>query len=516
MLPGCTSVPRGGTPVSGPTAEVHPLSVADPVVKETPAPVSDSEVSIAQAALRDASTWGAKYYEPVMYANAQAAFDTATAAREGDPLRCRSFLAQAAEAAGVAKEAALRAYEEDVRGRFEASRARLVEIRADRAFPDEFGRIVSGIDAALGLFAAKSYWDARIEAYGTLKGMGDLYERVQGLLGWLRDARLRVGSDISAARALDAQLWAPTELANAEKKYQDAMTQMQAGDLQTAVDSMRAAGVIAVRLPLLRSQVDTRGAGIPLTGRPAAPGNDNKIQGPRPELQPPPAGILLAGQRVHIAEMSMTSLGAPQKLYTAFAAAVARFDVVAAEGLKDKGIMEKVLSGMDESWEAAVSRSGYFGFIYSERIQMVKELGTYSGKGEFLHAPYGAQFRLVGTRFRVNLVLCHIEAGRDRKATAADIARLEDVHRYFEHLTGNRGITLLLAGGLGDLPVQSSESLAARGEMVPLRANLAAADGLGDRGQRVFASVPLRPLIEKSGFGASTPPVTYITIGAGT
>ena len=111
----------------------------------------------------------------------------------------------------------------------------------------------------------------------------------------------------------------------------------------------------------------------------------------------------------------MSSLGAPQRLYTTFSAAVARFDVVAAEGLRDAGIMEKVLAGMDDSWEAAVSRSGYFGFIYSDRIQMVKDLGTYSGKGEFLHAPYAAQFRLVGTRFRVNLVLCHIEPNRDRR-----------------------------------------------------------------------------------------------------
>ena len=211
----------------------------------------------------------------------------------------------------------------------------------------------------------------------------------------------------------------------------------------------------------------------------------------------------------------MSSLGAPQRLYTTFSAAVARFDVVAAEGLRDAGIMEKVLAGMDESWEAAVSRSGYFGFIYSDRIQMVKDLGTYSGKGEFLHAPYAAQFRLVGTRFRVNLVLCHIEPNRDRKIKAAEIALLADVHRYFENLTGNRGITLLLAGGLSDLPAQASESLIPQGEMVPLRANLTAAEGLRDHGQRMFASAPLRLLIEKSGFGASTPPVAYVTLGAG-
>ena len=148
----------------------------------------------AQAALRDASAWGAKFYEPQMYAKAQAAFDAAMAAREGNPVRCRSLLAEATEAASSAKEAALLAYEEDVKGRFEASRAKLVEIRADRAFPDEFARLVSGIDATAGLFAARSYWDARLEAYRTLKGMSDLYERVDGLLDWLRDAQIRMES----------------------------------------------------------------------------------------------------------------------------------------------------------------------------------------------------------------------------------------------------------------------------------------------------------------------------------
>jgi hypothetical protein len=78
--------------------------------------------------------------------------------------------------------------------------------------------------------------------------------------------------------------------------------------------------------------------------------------------------------------MSMSSLGAPQRLYLAFQTAVARFDLTAAEGLRDAGIMEKVLAGMDEGWEAAVSRSGYFGFIYNDRIQMVQDLGTYPEK----------------------------------------------------------------------------------------------------------------------------------------
>ena len=211
--------------------------------------------------------------------------------------------------------------------------------------------------------------------------------------------------------------------------------------------------------------------------------------------------------------MNMSPLDAPQRLYLVFSAAVARFDVVAADGLKDAGVMEKVLSGLGENWEAAVSRSGHFGFIYNDRIQVVKDLGTYPGKGEFLHAPYAAQFRLVGTRFLVNLVVCHVETNGGLGATAAGIAHLADVHHYYENLTGNRGITILLAGGLGHVPDQASGSLAPQGEMVPLRADLARAGLPDDHGQRMFASSALQPLVQKSGFVASTPAVAYVTLG---
>jgi hypothetical protein len=512
MLPGCTSLSPGGSPVGASASAVRVLNVSVSEVKETPDPVSDAEVSEARAALRDALAWGAEHYEPQMYTKAQAVFDAALAARESDPVRCRSLLAEATEASHAAREAALQAYEEDVKIRFEASRAKLQEIGADRAFPDEFARLVSGIDDTAGLFAAGSYWDARFKAYSTLKGMSELYETVRSLLNWLRDAQIRVESALGAAQVLDAPKWAPTEMKDAEQKYHDALTQKQSGDLKAAIDSMTAAGEIAVRLPFLQGKMDKRETSVPLAGRPTPPEYDRKIQGPDLRIQPPSASNPLVGQRVRIADMSMSALGAPQRMYTVFSATVARFDVVAAEGLRDEGIMEKVLAGMGDDWEAAVSRSGYFGFIYNDRVQMVKDLGTYPGKGEFLHTPYAAQFRLAGTRFCVNLVLCHIETNKDPKFKAAEIARLADVYRYFESLTGNRGITLLLSGGLSDVPEQTSESLIPQGEMVSLRTNLTATEGPHDQGQQMFASVALRSLIEESGFGASAPPVAYVIL----
>ncbi len=225
--------------------------------------------------------------------------------------------------------------------------------------------------------------------------------------------------------------------------------------------------------------------------------------------------IELSGQRVRIADLSMSHLGASQRPYSVFSAAVARFDVVAADDLGDPGGMEKVLAGLDEGWEAAVSRGGFFGFIYSDRVLMVKELGTYPGKGEFARTPYGAQFRLSRTRFAFNIVVCHIEEEKGQKVRAAEISRLAAVYRYFENLTGNRGITLLLAGGLGDEREQASLSLVARGDVVALKANGARARDPDNEGERMFASTALRSRIRETGIGASSPHAAYVILATG-
>lgn len=214
----------------------------------------------------------------------------------------------------------------------------------------------------------------------------------------------------------------------------------------------------------------------------------------------PPA---LAGQSLHIAAVSMSPLGSTQRSYSAFSAVASHFDVVAADDVRDPGGMEKVLAGMDEGWEASVSRGGSFGFLYSERVQMVKELGTYSGKSDFAQPPYGAQFRLAGTRFALNLVVCRV-GQTDSKSRAAEIAGLSLVYRYFENLTGNRGITLLLAAGLGKDRERAARLLASRGDVVLLKSS-----------DHIFASTALRPRIEKAGTDPSTPPAAYIVLRTG-
>ncbi len=62
------------------------------------------------------------------------------------------------------------------------------------------------------------------------------------------------------------------------------------------------------------------------------------------------------------------------------------------------------------------------------------------------------------------------------------------------------------------MPEQAFGSLIPQGEMVSLRRNPTAAEGPHDQGQRMFAGVALRSLIEESGFGGSAPPVVYVVL----
>jgi hypothetical protein len=139
--------------------------------------------------------------------------------------------------------------------------------------------------------------------------------------------------------------------------------------------------------------------------------------------------------------------------------------------------MEKVLGGLNEGWGAVVSRSGGFGFIFSERLELSKDLGTYPGKSQRANPPYGAQFKVAGTRFVFNLVVC-------RRTTEASLPA--SVHRYFEELTGNHGITLLLF--TGEDAVHKTE--------------------------RLFASPALRHRIREDGIVASKLHPSYVVLSS--
>jgi hypothetical protein len=153
-------------------------------------------------------------------------------------------------------------------------------------------------------------------------------------------------------------------------------------------------------------------------------------------------------QEVRIASLRMNGSGPAAGSYIDIARAVGRFDVVAADGIRDPGDMEKVLGGVGDGWEAILSRrGGFFGFFFDERVEVVKELGTWRGPGRLARAPYGVRFRLSGTRFAFTIVACRV--------TSAEVPHLPDVSRFFEDLTGNRGTTILAVQVDGGRPEEA-------------------------------------------------------------
>jgi hypothetical protein len=217
--------------------------------------------------------------------------------------------------------------------------------------------------------------------------------------------------------------------------------------------------------------------------------------------------VSLPAQVLRIASYNVDGLGEQRKDYTALAKVITNFDVVVAEDVLSAGGVEKVLSLLSDGWEAATSEKDarsvrsrdFFGFFYNERVELYKVLGAYKGAGRFYRPPYGANFKVKGSPFSFNIVACHIDSESGERARAAEIDGLGDVYRYFEKLTGNRGITIM-AGDFGEERARSFRSLMELGgqQVLPHKATTMGKNGLDRDCDHIFVSAALRPRIAKA------------------
>ncbi len=217
--------------------------------------------------------------------------------------------------------------------------------------------------------------------------------------------------------------------------------------------------------------------------------------------------VLLSAQILRVASYNLDGLGDQRKDYLTLAKVINNFDVVVAEDVMSAGGLEKVLSLLADGWEAAVSEKDQrsakskelFGFFYNDRVELYKLLGAYQGVGQFSRPPFGANFKVKGSPFSFNLVACHIDSENGERARAAEIDRLGDVYRYFEKLTGNRGMTIM-AGDFGEDRIPSFRSLLALGgqQVLPRKATTMGKNGLDRDYDHIFVSPALRPRIAKA------------------
>lgn len=237
-------------------------------------------------------------------------------------------------------------------------------------------------------------------------------------------------------------------------------------------------------------------------------------------------GAFLPGQQLRIAAYNTGGLGETRTDYQALARLLSNFDLVAAVQVMNAEGLEKVVTALDERWEGVMSEKEnrarglreFFGFIFNDRVELVKMLGAYPPPDTFIRPPYGAQFKLRGSRFAFNLVACHITQGAAR---STEIFRLADVYRYFEKLTGNRGITIL-AGDFNDDKPRSFDSFlgGTDRQVVAVRGTMSGRRGADPGFDHMFASAALQPRIEAADLfscgepGARRLPV-YLVLKAG-
>lgn len=216
--------------------------------------------------------------------------------------------------------------------------------------------------------------------------------------------------------------------------------------------------------------------------------------------------LVLSGQELRVASYNMERLGQNHKDYAGLAKVVSTFDVVAAEEVMNSKGPASLLSQLGGRWTDFVSTQGegsrsykeYFGFFYDDNVELSLDLGEYPRPHEFFRPPYAVQFRVKSTGFTFNLVACHVVYGKSEKERVAEISHLEEVYRYFDGLTANKGITII-AGDFNEDRVEDFTSLTDQGDkdMIPAEGTTIGKYGPDHFYDHVFVPASLQSRIQK-------------------
>ncbi len=203
----------------------------------------------------------------------------------------------------------------------------------------------------------------------------------------------------------------------------------------------------------------------------------------------------------------MERLGQNQKDYPTLAKVISDFDVLAAEEVMNMQGPSDVLSELGSGWADFVSIQGegsrnyqeHFGFFFDAKVALVRNLGEYPKPNEFFRPPYGIQFRVKSTGFVFNLVACHIVYGKGESERVTEISHLEEVYKYFDGLTDNKGTTII-AGDFNEDKAADFVSLGKNGDndVVPHEGTTIGARGPDHFYDHIFIPEAFRSRVEKA------------------
>jgi endonuclease/exonuclease/phosphatase family metal-dependent hydrolase len=220
------------------------------------------------------------------------------------------------------------------------------------------------------------------------------------------------------------------------------------------------------------------------------------------------ASFSLGAQELRVASYNMERLGQNRKDYSSLAKVLADFDVVAAEEVMNAKGPSDVLSQLGSQWADFVSTQGegsrsyqeHFGFFFDDKVELSRDLGEYPQPHEFFRPPYAVQFRVKSTGFTFNLVACHIIYGKSEKERFAEIIHMEEVYEYFEGVSENKGITIIV-GDFNEDKSEAFSSLARHGDSdaIPAEGTTIGTHGPDHFYDHMFVPSKLRSRVEKAG-----------------
>ena len=217
--------------------------------------------------------------------------------------------------------------------------------------------------------------------------------------------------------------------------------------------------------------------------------------------------LAVGAQELRVASYNMERLGQSHKDYGVLAGVVARFDIVAAEEVMNANGPSDVLARLGGGWADFVTVPGegsraykeHFGFFYDDKVAISRDLGEYPLTREFFRPPYAVQFRVKATGFTFNLVACHIIYGHSEKERIEEISHLEEVSRYFDGLTQNKGATII-AGDFNEDRASAFAVLTENGDSdaIPVEGTTMGPRGPAHFYDHMFIPKGLQPRIRKA------------------
>lgn len=207
-------------PLQAPVAASSPAATPLTKPRETPKAVADSDVQKARDALARAKAADAAYYEPDLFRVASGDLDVGLKVRYDDPDRSRALLASATEKADRAYGGSVKKGAAELDARWASMDATLRGVAADKFFASRYGEILTQWGKATTLYrAGGDVAAAKALAYAALKAQTDLYDRLNQRFATIEVLRKEVGKQLDEAEQVEADKWAPKELAETMRLY---------------------------------------------------------------------------------------------------------------------------------------------------------------------------------------------------------------------------------------------------------------------------------------------------------